>query len=385
MQRSKSYHMKNLLFFLTRYPGVGGIESVTHIVVNALNERGYKIDIVANTTQSNEAQKDTNARIINMPSERYDADENALFLKEMLRNGIYDCIIYQDSYAPNDTVVIRACKETNTPLIVFDHNSPKYIANKRRLDPIRKPIGFMRRVLHPYLLLKDRLRKRNLLNHSSRYILLSRNFISEFCKVAGINASDKISAINNPSLPVPTENQMERCNRILFVGRMNKTKGVFKILKIWESICTALPDWEMVFVGDGPEKPRLEEYCRKNNIPRVSFVGFSNPWPYYQSASIFLMASKFEGLPMTLVEANTCGCIPIAEHTFSSLTDIIETDKNGIILPKNASIELWKEAILGLINNPQKMEEMRRNAVKKAESFSIDSTIKKWEELLSQF
>lgn len=377
--------MKNFLFFLTRYPGVGGIESVTHIIVNALSNQGFDIDIVANTSQPNDAQKDTLAKIIRLPLERYDADENTLFLKKILEQGDYGCVIYQDSYAPNDMVVIRACKESGTPLIVFDHNSPKYIANKRRLDPIWKPIGLMRRMLHPYLLFKDRQRKRNLLNHSNRYILLSQKFIPEFCKVAGIKGSDKISAINNPSLPIFTDNQRERRNRILFVGRIIKTKGVFKILKIWENVCTLLPDWEMVFVGDGPEKQRLEEYCHSNKIPRVSFVGVSNPWPYYQSASLFLMASKFEGLPMTLVEASACGCIPIAEHSFSSLTDIIEPDQSGIILPKNASIEMWKEAILGLIKNPQEMEVMRSNAVKKADSFSIDSTIKKWEELLSQF
>ena len=62
-------------------------------------------------------------------------------------------------------------------------------------------------------------------------------------------------------------------------------------------------------------------------LQRVFFLKGQKTEPYYNEASIFMMTSSFEGWGLTLTEAQQYGCVPLAFHSFASLTDII-TDKS---------------------------------------------------------
>jgi glycosyltransferase involved in cell wall biosynthesis len=63
-------------------------------------------------------------------------------------------------------------------------------------------------------------------------------------------------------------------------------------------------------------------------LKRVNFEGYRNPQPFYKRASIFVMTSANEGFPMTLIEAQQNGCVPVVMNSFSALREIIQNNIN---------------------------------------------------------
>lgn len=371
----------NILFYLTRYPGIGGIENVTNLIAAKLLEKN-QVSILSHVQQKDVDSLYGVSTYFMPDAKRWDAPSNLKFADSLFATHKFDAIIYQDSYASTEQIVCSLAERYNVSLFVFEHNSPLFIYNKRNLEPITSIKGLMRRILHPYLLHKDVKRKRYLLKHAKKYILLSDKFIPEFCRLVGVDKNDsRITYINNPAFLTGSSSVLEKDNIILCVSRLTREKCVDKMLKMWEIISTCLPDWRFIIVGDGPERSKLEHYVQANSVQRVKFIGFANPTKYYQKAKIFWMTSKYEGWGMTLIEAMQQGCVPVAYQTFSSISDIIDNGNNGfLILPNDMDSFIVKSVLLAKKENLR--IEMSSSAIRKTDNFSIDKIINKWYKLL---
>lgn len=121
---------------------------------------------------------------------------------------------------------------------------------------------------------------------------------------------------------------------VLFVGRISQEKGVDKILEVWSGICheEKYKEWQLVIIGDGEKREQLEKYAIDMKLINYSFEGFQKPDGYYDKAKIFCMASSFEGFGLVLVEAMSYGVVPMAFNSFPNCSDIIDDNKNGILI-----------------------------------------------------
>ena len=155
------------------------------------------------------------------------------------------------------------------------------------------------------------------------------------------------------------------------------------MIDLWFKIYTKLPNWKFQIVGDGTERIFLENKVKKLNLPRVEFVGYSNPTNYYKHAKIFWMMSRFEGWGMTLVEAQQHGCIPIAYKSYSSISDIIEDSKNGFII-QDLDEKSFMEKTFFLANHEQERIQMEAAAKDSANRFDTNKIITKWLKLLEE-
>lgn len=371
----------NILFIIDRYPGIGGIENVSTIIIKELQTECH-ISVIALFPQ--EGVKNPLGWDINyLPRrERVNSGENFSYIEDFIHNNQIDKIIYQDSYGPTYKLVCHVATKCKVPLYVFEHNSPLFIYNKRGLDPITSPKGFLRRVLHPYLLHRELKRKRYLLEHCKKYVLLSKAFIPEFCHLVGTDLKNpQVTYINNPCKSIACPQVVDKENVILCVCQLNKTKQVDKMLELWRKICRDLEEWKFIIVGDGDEMAHLNDIVSQGCIPRVEFVGFANPIPYYQKARIFWMMSKFEGWGMTLVEAMQCGCVPIAWNTYSSLRDIIDDGINGFVV-KNEDRIAFGERTMSLAQDVALFDMLSQSAREKSREFELDIIVSKWRVLL---
>lgn len=371
---------------MTRYPGIGGIENVTTIIIKELLYRGgYIIDIISHCQQNNELTEiniKNRIHIFRMPDMgKYYTKENFSYAENIIKYGSYDAIIYQDSYAPTECIVSKLSDKYNIPLFVFEHNTPLFVIKKRALDSLFSIKGFLRRFLHPLLIRLERKRKRYLLDHSHKYILLSSNYVKEFSKLIELKSPcDKITYINNPiELHGKSLGEPEKENIILCVCQLNKVKGVDKMLMIWQIIAKQLPDWKFVVVGDGNEKDILIKQAK--NIPRTEFVGYAKPDSYYKKSKIFMMMSQFEGWGMTIVESMHYGCVPVVYDSFSALADIIDNSINGFIIPNN-DISEYEAAIITLARNEDIRKKMSLSAILKSKQFDVKFIVDKWEKIL---
>ena len=370
-----------LLFILTRYPGIGGIESVTHTVVRELLKEGHDIELCS---FHQEGDYDMPCKLYRTPEKQYDSANNRLYLVNLLSEGSYDAVIYQDSYAPSEQCVFYAAEINGVPVLTFEHNTPFRVEYKRNLAPWYTPMGLARNVAHPYLVYKERSRKNYLLNHSFRYVLLAESFIDDFCSFLNIKTRDsRLRVIHNPISPCNAPALDEKRNAILCVCQLNSVKRVNLMLLVWSMISKQLPDWELWIVGDGQERKRLEAMMVRMNLQRVVFYGYQKSAPFYEHAKLFWMTSKFEGWGMTLVEAMQRLCVPIAMDTYSSLHDIIDNGQNGIICPPD-DLNAFREATLSLIKDDSMREKMAVNAREKTHVWEINNVMKEWRVLLNE-
>jgi glycosyltransferase involved in cell wall biosynthesis len=121
------------------------------------------------------------------------------------------------------------------------------------------------------------------------------------------------------------------------VGRLvNNHKGLDLAIDAFAALCKQYPQRALryVLVGEGPDQQKLEQQVAAHGIAdRVLFAGQTDrPWEVYPGIDYVLMPSRFEGLPLSLMEAMACGCCPIAAAV-GGIDELIERPEVGWLIP----------------------------------------------------
>lgn len=379
-----------ILFYLHQFPAFGGIETVTAMLASRFAEDGHKVQIVSfihktGTTLLEELPKSVLWRAL--PEPMMDSDYNRQAFLALLNEFNPNVIIFQDSYANIQTLlfnIVAEWKNKKSAIIVQEHSTPVRLGMPiKRLPGVKGTIKYVAKiVLRPYFSWRryryECRRRRELFDHSVAYVALSQNYAPMIERMVGTGRMLKFSAIANPVKRHPPINLSKKKHQLLFVGSLIDTKGVNRLIDIWQELEANYADWEFIIVGDGIERPALERQVADAGLKHVRFEGFkSNPSKYYNDASIFVMASKFEGWPMVLGEAMSYGCIPIAYDSFAALSDIIVDGESGFIIPPFAKTAYVK-AIKSLIDNSEKRIAMARAAIEQAGQWDMGNIAEKW-------
>lgn len=219
--------------------------------------------------------------------------------------------------------------------------------------------------------------------NGERMVLLSPSYISLYQKYAHIQDKSKFEIAPNClsfNIKYGQEYLQHKEKTIITVARLSEhQKRISSMLKIWQKIekSDSFKDWNFEIIGDGDDRAFYEKMINRLNLKRCSLKGKQNPISYYQCASIFLMTSSFEGFPMTLIEAQQFGCVPIVYNAFSSLKDILTNGKNGIIISNNNE-ELFIQSLTELMNNTHLRYQLARNAITDCQRFSQESICNQW-------
>lgn len=151
--------------------------------------------------------------------------------------------------------------------------------------------------------------------------------------------------------------------RILFVGRLNYLKGEIELVKALKSIVNKF-NIEITFLGDGPAKKHLKDYCLSNmplrNFTFVSNVSHNEIRSYYNSHDLFILPSYSEGFPKVLVEAMSQN-VTVLVSDIEAHTSIIKDGVNGFLFEVGNEIDL-RNKIEMLILHKELLLEVRQNA-----------------------
>lgn len=122
--------------------------------------------------------------------------------------------------------------------------------------------------------------------------------------------------------------------RVISVGRLERVKR-FDLLLEAVARLRARFDLELVILGEGRERPRLEARARASDLAgRVQLPGFSpNPYAWLARADLFALSSDSEGLPNALVEAQGLGLAAVATDGASGAADVVEDGVTGRLVP----------------------------------------------------
>jgi glycosyltransferase involved in cell wall biosynthesis len=379
--------MKTILFVYPTIfnPRVGGVERVTDILAKRLGVLGYKVYYLHHKCDTGLLEYESPAPICFFPNSDYHSEENVFFYHLFLKEHKVDIVINQCGLFEDSLLYLNVgdnkCKTISvlhgTPMLNYEHLASEVLVLKENTL-----IGYLKLIARFFLYpkikssyLSSRIHHFNFLfSNSDMVCLLSESYIKDFEVYCKSFDRSKIISISNPNSFVPL--QCKKKKQLLYVGRLDGgQKRPDRLLKIWKSLYKKFPDWEMIIVGDGKERRRLEESAK--NLERISFVGFQSPEQYYHEASIFCMTSNFEGFPMVLPEAMSFGVVPFSFNSYSAIHDIIVDGKTGVLVKPFSTKEYVAKLAL-LMSDEDKRILMSENCMKDVTRFSLDNIVNQW-------
>jgi len=385
----------NVLFLLRLWPIYGGGETVSRALANEMAKRDIRVHICffkENSPYSPFVDSRIQTHCIKGACDEFsynESDSNFVQnqLIELIKTKKINFVINQWwplSYISNirektDAKVIT-CLHTAFCMLATDVPGLKG-AIKKLFQPIYSA----------YRLKKSTSEVLSWLPYVDGYVFLSEQFKKQFCNCIEKKNVDKekLFAISNP-LSIDVEHLYDSAqikeNLILFVGRMEEgPKKVSRALRAWKIVESSkeLPNWKFILVGDGRDLNFYKDMARKLDLKQVSFEGYQQPYPYYQKAKIFVMTSAFEGFGMTLVEAQSFGCVPIAMNSFLSVTDIIDSGENGLLI-KDKDVNGFAQAIIETARSSDLLERMKTRALKTCKKFQVENIVDQWLQLFDR-
>ena len=359
--------MKNLCFFSGDITRSGGTERVAVMIANELvKTRQMKIEFLSLVEQSKMPFYHIDDQI-----ERYTLGQEwknpgpgylsyLPKLKKYLREHSIDIIIDIDIVL--DCLSIPTAKATHTKVITWEHFNCNFELSV-----------FYRRLIAKYAA-----------KHSDYIVTLTNRDARCFGEKLG--RTEKIGTIYNPMITEGAFTQKApRENWIVTAGRLVYQKGIEYLSQVTVPVLQKHPDWKWIILGEGSDRTILEDTIKQYHLEdRLVLKGqVKDIEEYLRKAKLYVMTSRYEGLPMTLLEAMTYE-VPIISFDIDTGPDeIIHDGVNGFLIPP-FQCEQMVEKIDMLIED----EELRSQFEKKSKSeivkFRIENIIPKWTKLISE-
>ena len=172
--------------------------------------------------------------------------------------------------------------------------------------------------------------------------------------------------------------------QVIAVGRYTYQKGFDLLISAWRIVTKKHPDWTLNIYGGGKKEnfqPLVEKYGLGDALKLNGPV--SNIREKYQESSIFVLSSRFEGLPLVLMEAMSTGLPSVSFACPCGPRDIIHDGEDGILC-ENGNIQQLAAGICRLIEDEQLRKEMGRKAAQNIQRFSLENIMTQWDDLLQE-
>lgn len=189
--------------------------------------------------------------------------------------------------------------------------------------------------------------------------------------------------IPNPcSLDGITLPQTERGKEVLAVGRLHPQKGFDRLLEAWKNNENANPDWRLTIVGEGPERALLEALIGRYGLQRAVLAGAHDHVERdYCRASLLALTSRYEGLPLAMIEAMWCGTPCVSMDCPHGPAELL-ADGGGILV-RDGDTEAFSAALQQLMDDADKrLQEGEKARTIAHNEYSEQSIMTRWARLL---
>lgn len=163
-----------------------------------------------------------------------------------------------------------------------------------------------------------------------RFIHFTDSFYPKIVVISNGVDSNRFSA---PLMPISID---IRKPYLIAVGRLSPQKGFDILIKAFAQIATTFYSYQLVIVGEGEERTKLETLIDKSCLNnRVILTGFvANPLPLVRQSMLFVLSSYVEGMPNVLIEALCVGTPALATQENTSADEILTEGGNGFLVKR---------------------------------------------------
>jgi glycosyltransferase involved in cell wall biosynthesis len=172
---------------------------------------------------------------------------------------------------------------------------------------------------------------------------------------------------------------------LIAAGRLLSQKGFDMLLDAFSLVSAKHPDWQLRIFGSGPWRDQLAAQIQHLGLSgRAHLKGPTDELDaQFTASSIFVLSSRFEGLPMVLLEAMAAGLPAVAFDCPTGPAEIIEPGTSGILAPPQ-DVAALAAGICELIESPARRRAMGAAALTRSRAYSIDAVRRKWERLFDE-
>jgi glycosyltransferase involved in cell wall biosynthesis len=189
------------------------------------------------------------------------------------------------------------------------------------------------------------------------------------------------NGVPEPLLPAATLD----ANVLVAAGRLTHQKGFDLLLDAFQVVAGKHPDWQLWIFGGGVRRDALAGQIERLGLAgRAHLKGTTGRLDeQFAAASVYVLSSRFEGLPMVLLEAMTAGLPAVAFDCPTGPGQIIAHDRSGLLVPEQ-DVAALAAGICELIEDPARRRAMGAAARADAERYSIVGVRRRWEELFAE-
>jgi glycosyltransferase involved in cell wall biosynthesis len=172
---------------------------------------------------------------------------------------------------------------------------------------------------------------------------------------------------------------------LLGVGRLSAEKNFATLVDTFAQLADRHPAWDLVILGEGPERAALEAQVRAAGMAQRVFLPgrVGNPGTWYVRAALYAMTSHFEGFPNTLVEAMASGLPAVSFDCDTGPRDIIRHGVDGLLVPPGDRARLAM-ALDGLMGDDGLRGAFAVRAVQARARFSMPKIARMWDALFAR-
>jgi glycosyltransferase involved in cell wall biosynthesis len=332
-------------------PPLGGQGVVVHGMRAALERRGVRVHTISGR------------------------GENAISVARRTGRAPLDLSLQLNRYPQ---VMLRA-----SPDVVHAHGGPGGVLIWKRIDaPIVYTAHHTYRQAHARGSVKRLLAGVEARSYRNAAMVLpvSRSTANSLLEM-GIPAS-RIEVVPNGVDIVEVPGVEHEDGRVLFVGRLEREKGVLDALSVFRELAATVPGVRGVVVGGGSLEAEVQRAAAASG-GRLEYLGSLDRAALqreYARAAVVLMPSRFEGLGMVALEAQSAGT-PVAGYDVDGLRDAV---RGGGVLVPAGDVAALRDAVAGLLGDPgRRLEvgERGREAMRAEQSW--DSVAARLEEIYS--
>jgi len=304
------------------------------LMLEGLNARKYFAELVSPAGSELGQRAMARGIAVHMVSEHFSRISAARRISELTKSGEFSIVHANEAHAVTSAWLARV------------HRRVPVVISRRVGYPIRSSALALSRY------------------QAAARILPISNWVAERVASSGIIA-EKMTVVYEgveiPRLPSP---EVRREARAIWgisdespllgcVGVLLPDKGQDLLIRVLADLHEEFPKAKLLLVGDGPDRPKLEQLAAKLKISdAVIFAGFVNAMePVYAALDVFLFPSRFEGLGTSLLAAMSYGIPSVAFHT-CAFPEIIEHGKSGLLAEVGNQTSLRNSAATLLRNPP---------------------------------
>lgn len=190
--------------------------------------------------------------------------------------------------------------------------------------------------------------------------------------------------IYNPLSCSIIDKQHQREKTIVAIGSQRRwhVKGFDLLIQAWAKIAKSHPDWKLQFVGTNDNNYICDLVNAFGLGNQVDFLGWADEIDkVLQTKSIYVLSSRREGFPCSLLEAMSQGCACVAFNCKTGPNEIIADGKSGL-LACNGNVDDLAAKLQIMIKNENLRQQLSDCAIEEVKRFDKELIMKQWDELI---